>query len=75
MKSTAETVKQALEDAKKAQAAAEKAIQQARADIGETEDRLAQVLKCVDTICMQFYVMKGSKGNTFLMFSLLLDRV
>uniref|UniRef100_A0A8C7QQE5 Laminin, beta 2 (laminin S) n=1 Tax=Oncorhynchus mykiss TaxID=8022 RepID=A0A8C7QQE5_ONCMY len=53
VKSTAETVKQALEDAKKAQATAEKAIQRARADIGETEARLAQVLKCVDTICMQ----------------------
>uniref|UniRef100_A0A8C8DH37 Laminin subunit beta-2 n=1 Tax=Oncorhynchus tshawytscha TaxID=74940 RepID=A0A8C8DH37_ONCTS len=44
VKSTAETVKQALEDAKKAQATAEKAIQRARADIGETEARLAQVL-------------------------------
>uniref|UniRef100_A0A6Q2YJC7 Laminin, beta 2 (laminin S) n=1 Tax=Esox lucius TaxID=8010 RepID=A0A6Q2YJC7_ESOLU len=42
VKSTAETVKQALEDAKTAQAAAEKAIQRARANIGKTEDRLAQ---------------------------------
>uniref|UniRef100_A0A6Q2X9S7 Laminin, beta 2 (laminin S) n=1 Tax=Esox lucius TaxID=8010 RepID=A0A6Q2X9S7_ESOLU len=43
VKSTAETVKQALEDAKTAQAAAEKAIQRARANIGKTEDRLAQI--------------------------------
>uniref|UniRef100_A0A8C7QXM6 Laminin, beta 2 (laminin S) n=1 Tax=Oncorhynchus mykiss TaxID=8022 RepID=A0A8C7QXM6_ONCMY len=49
VKSTAETVKQALEDAKKAQATAEKAIQRARADIGETEARLAQVLKCTSS--------------------------
>uniref|UniRef100_A0A4W5Q348 Laminin, beta 2 (laminin S) n=1 Tax=Hucho hucho TaxID=62062 RepID=A0A4W5Q348_9TELE len=49
VKSTAETVKQALEDAKKAQAAAAKAIQRARADIGETEARLAQVLKCTSS--------------------------
>lgn len=43
VKNTAETVKQALEDAHRAQAAAEKAIQRAKSDIGQTEDRLAQV--------------------------------
>uniref|UniRef100_A0A673CGK1 Laminin subunit beta-2-like n=2 Tax=Sphaeramia orbicularis TaxID=375764 RepID=A0A673CGK1_9TELE len=42
IKTTAETVKQALVDAKTAQTTAEKAIARARADIGETEDRLAQ---------------------------------
>uniref|UniRef100_A0A673C8G0 Laminin subunit beta-2-like n=1 Tax=Sphaeramia orbicularis TaxID=375764 RepID=A0A673C8G0_9TELE len=45
IKTTAETVKQALVDAKTAQTTAEKAIARARADIGETEDRLAQVKK------------------------------
>lgn len=43
MKNTAESVKQALNDAGKAQAAAEKAIQKARNDIGSTQNRLAQV--------------------------------
>lgn len=43
MKNTANNVKQALDDARKAQAAAEKAIQRARDDIGMTENRLAQV--------------------------------
>uniref|UniRef100_A0A8C7IUJ7 Laminin, beta 2 (laminin S) n=1 Tax=Oncorhynchus kisutch TaxID=8019 RepID=A0A8C7IUJ7_ONCKI len=54
VKSTAETVKQALEDAKKAQATAEKAIQRARADIGETEARLAQVLKLSRCVCVVY---------------------
>lgn len=45
VKTTAETVKQALVDAKIAQTSAEKAIARARADIRETEDRLAQVTK------------------------------
>lgn len=43
VKTTAETVKQALVDAKTAQMSAEKAIARARADIGDTETRLAQV--------------------------------
>lgn len=43
MKNTADSVKQAPDDARKAQAAAEKAIQRARDDIGMTENRLAQV--------------------------------
>lgn len=43
VKTTAETVKQALVDAKTAQTSAEKAIARAKADIGETEARLAQV--------------------------------
>ncbi|XP_044206819.1 laminin subunit beta-2 isoform X1 [Thunnus albacares] len=43
VKTTAETVKQALVDAKTAQTSAEKAIAKARADIRETEDRLAQI--------------------------------
>lgn len=43
MKTTAETVKQALLDAKTAQTSAEKAIARAKADIGDTEARLAQV--------------------------------
>uniref|UniRef100_A0A4W4EVQ4 Laminin, beta 2 (laminin S) n=1 Tax=Electrophorus electricus TaxID=8005 RepID=A0A4W4EVQ4_ELEEL len=42
-KNTADSVKQALDDARKAQAAAEKAIRQARDDIGMTENRLAQI--------------------------------
>ncbi|MEQ2311731.1 hypothetical protein AMECASPLE_023674, partial [Ameca splendens] len=42
VKSTAETVKQALVDAKTAQTSAEKAIERAKADIRETENRLAQ---------------------------------
>lgn len=43
VKTTAETVKQALVDARSAQTSAEKAIARARADIGDTETRLAQV--------------------------------
>nr|XP_015824217.2 laminin subunit beta-2 isoform X1 [Nothobranchius furzeri] len=43
VKTTAETVKQALVDARTAQASAEKAIAKAKADIGETESRLAQI--------------------------------
>ncbi|KAK1158494.1 laminin subunit beta-2-like isoform X1 [Acipenser oxyrinchus oxyrinchus] len=43
VKNTAETVKQALEDARRAQATAEEAIQRAKSDIGQTEDRLAQI--------------------------------
>lgn len=43
MKNTADSVKQALDGARKAQAAAARAIQRARDDIGMTEDRLAQV--------------------------------
>lgn len=43
VKGTAEVVKKALEDATSAQASAEKAIQKARADIGDTETRLAQI--------------------------------
>lgn len=43
VKTTAETVKQALVDAKTAQMSAEKAIARARADIGDTETRLAMV--------------------------------
>uniref|UniRef100_A0A671WND1 Laminin subunit beta-2 n=1 Tax=Sparus aurata TaxID=8175 RepID=A0A671WND1_SPAAU len=43
VKTTAETVKQALLDAKTAQTSAEKAIARAKADIGDTEARLAQV--------------------------------
>lgn len=43
MKSTTESVKKALNDAGRAQAAAEKAIQKARNDIGLTQNRLAQV--------------------------------
>lgn len=43
VKKTAQTVKQALVDAKTAQASAEKAIVRAKADIGDTETRLAQV--------------------------------
>lgn len=42
-KNNAETVQKALEDARKAQAAAEKAIRKAKDDIGLTETRLAQV--------------------------------
>uniref|UniRef100_A0A3B3YPJ9 Laminin subunit beta-2 n=1 Tax=Poecilia mexicana TaxID=48701 RepID=A0A3B3YPJ9_9TELE len=44
LKSTAETVKQALVDAKTAQTSAEKAIASARADIRDTENRLAEVI-------------------------------
>lgn len=47
MKTTAETVKQALVDAETAQLKARKAIDGARADIKETETRLAQVTKAV----------------------------
>lgn len=43
VKSTTETVKKALVDAKAAQTSAEKAIANARADIRDTENRLAQV--------------------------------
>ena len=43
VKTTAEKVKQALVDAKTAQASAEKAINRANADIGETQARLVQV--------------------------------
>lgn len=43
VKDTAVSVKQALNDAGKAQAAAEKAIEKARNDIGLTQNRLAQV--------------------------------
>lgn len=43
VKTTAETVKQALLDAKTAQTSAEKAIARAKADIGDTEARVAQV--------------------------------
>ncbi|XP_026097959.1 laminin subunit beta-2 isoform X1 [Carassius auratus] len=43
VKSTAESVKKALNDAGRAQAAAEKAIQKARKDIGLTQNRLAQI--------------------------------
>lgn len=43
MKSTAESVKKALNDATRAQAAAEKAIQKARNDIGLTQNQLVQV--------------------------------
>lgn len=43
VKTTAETVKRALVDAKTAQTSAEKAIARARADIGDTEARLVQV--------------------------------
>uniref|UniRef100_A0A8C1KWE5 Laminin, beta 2 (laminin S) n=1 Tax=Cyprinus carpio TaxID=7962 RepID=A0A8C1KWE5_CYPCA len=42
VKSTTESVKKALNDAGRAQAAAEKAIQKARNDIGLTQNRLAQ---------------------------------
>lgn len=42
-KNNAETVQKALDDARKAQAAAEKAIRKAKDDIGLTENRLAQV--------------------------------
>ncbi|XP_032424850.1 laminin subunit beta-2 isoform X1 [Xiphophorus hellerii] len=43
LKNTAETVKQALVDAKTAQTSAEKAIASARADIRDTENRLAEI--------------------------------
>uniref|UniRef100_A0A3Q2YST7 Laminin, beta 2 (laminin S) n=1 Tax=Hippocampus comes TaxID=109280 RepID=A0A3Q2YST7_HIPCM len=43
VKTTAERVKQALVDAKTAQTSAEKAIARARADIDDTETRLAQI--------------------------------
>ncbi|XP_077370920.1 laminin subunit beta-2 isoform X1 [Festucalex cinctus] len=43
VKTTTETVKQALVDAKTAQTSAEKAIARARADIDDTEIRLAQI--------------------------------
>uniref|UniRef100_A0A8C2XS68 Laminin, beta 2 (laminin S) n=1 Tax=Cyclopterus lumpus TaxID=8103 RepID=A0A8C2XS68_CYCLU len=43
VKTTAETVKQALMDAQTAQTSAEKAIARAKADIGVTEARLVQV--------------------------------
>lgn len=43
VKTTGETVKRALVDAKTAQTSAEKAIARAKADIGDTETRLAQV--------------------------------
>lgn len=43
VKTTAETVKHALVGAKTAQMSAEKAIARAKADIGDTETRLAQV--------------------------------
>lgn len=43
VKTTTETVKQALVDAKTAQTSAEKAIARAKTDIGDTETRLAQV--------------------------------
>lgn len=45
VKTTAETVEQALVDAKNAQTSAEKAITKARADIGETKKRLTEVSK------------------------------
>lgn len=50
VKTTAETVKQALADARSAQTSAEKAIARARADIGDTETRLAQV-RLADSPC------------------------
>uniref|UniRef100_A0AAX7TKC3 Laminin subunit beta-2 n=1 Tax=Astatotilapia calliptera TaxID=8154 RepID=A0AAX7TKC3_ASTCA len=43
VKTTAETVEQALVDAKNAQTSAEKAITKARADIGETKKRLTEI--------------------------------
>lgn len=43
VKTTAETVKQALAGAQTAQTSAEKAIARAKADIGDTEARLVQV--------------------------------
>ncbi|CAL8260666.1 unnamed protein product [Gadus morhua 'NCC'] len=43
VKTTTETVKQALLDAKTAQATAEEAIARAKSDIGDTENRLAQI--------------------------------
>lgn len=43
VRSTSETVKQALVDAKTAQTSAEKAIARAKADIVETETQLEQV--------------------------------
>uniref|UniRef100_A0A669EIH6 Laminin, beta 2 (laminin S) n=1 Tax=Oreochromis niloticus TaxID=8128 RepID=A0A669EIH6_ORENI len=43
VKTTAETVEQALVDAKNAQTSAEKAIRKAKADIGETKKRLTEV--------------------------------
>lgn len=49
VKTTAETVNQALVDARTAQTSAEKAIARARADIGDTETRLAQVQLTVMT--------------------------
>lgn len=54
VKKTAETVKQALADAKTAQTSAEKAIARAKADIGDTETRLAQV-KNITTNWMERY--------------------
>lgn len=45
VKTAAETVKQALVDAKTAQTTAEKAIAKAKADIDMTETRLAQVMR------------------------------
>ncbi|CAL8279484.1 unnamed protein product [Boreogadus saida] len=43
VKTTTETVKQALLDAKTAQTTAEEAIARAKSDIGDTENRLAQI--------------------------------
>nr|XP_015203458.1 PREDICTED: laminin subunit beta-2 isoform X1 [Lepisosteus oculatus] len=43
VKNTAETVKTALDDASRAQAEAEKAIQRAKTDLGQTENRLAEI--------------------------------
>uniref|UniRef100_I3IZE4 Laminin subunit beta-2 n=1 Tax=Oreochromis niloticus TaxID=8128 RepID=I3IZE4_ORENI len=43
VKTTAETVEQALVDAKNAQTSAEKAIRKAKADIGETKKRLTEI--------------------------------
>lgn len=51
VKTTAETVKKALVDAKTAQTSAEKAIARAKDDIGETEARLAQVKKKLKLGC------------------------
>uniref|UniRef100_A0A8C6PA12 Laminin subunit beta-2 n=1 Tax=Nothobranchius furzeri TaxID=105023 RepID=A0A8C6PA12_NOTFU len=69
VKTTAETVKQALVDARTAQASAEKAIAKAKADIGETESRLAQVIlknilgvECLAVRCVSLYSASNEKS-------------
>uniref|UniRef100_A0A7N6BZT2 Laminin, beta 2 (laminin S) n=1 Tax=Anabas testudineus TaxID=64144 RepID=A0A7N6BZT2_ANATE len=68
VKSTSETVKQALVDAKTAQTSAEKAIARAKADIVETETQLEQVkagLCLRGCVCVHFASLKVYTAKPF----------